>query len=76
MKELLLACDRCGSKLDEANDYVDILIALHHKWEKMDLCKKCFDDLCEMTDYIYMALIIAINLHQPQMLLELNTQNG
>lgn len=50
MKELLLACDRCGSKLDEATDYADILIALNHKWKRADLCKKCFVDLWDMTD--------------------------
>lgn len=50
MKSNQIFCDRCGSKLDEMLDYVDIEIEMNHKWKMMDLCKKCFNGMWDIID--------------------------
>lgn len=50
MKSNQIFCDRCGGKLDEMIDYVDIEIEMNHKWKKMDLCKRCFGEMWDMID--------------------------
>ena len=50
MKENKIYCDHCGKELDTKTDYDDIEIEMNHKWQKVDLCEDCFNQLWSMID--------------------------
>ena len=41
-------CDHCGKKINPVNDYTDIEINDFDFIKTVDLCKECFDQLCDM----------------------------
>lgn len=50
MKSNKVFCDHCGKELDTQNDYDNIEIEMNHKWQKVDLCDECFEQLWSMID--------------------------
>lgn len=49
MKDYSVYCDHCGKKLDALKDYTDAELELEFRALMVDLCKECFDELCEMV---------------------------
>lgn len=50
MTEIKVYCDHCGKELDCMTDYTDITIEAAHKMINVDLCKDCFERLCEQIN--------------------------
>lgn len=40
-------CDSCGKEIDGMSDYPETEITINHYFKEADLCKSCFDSLCE-----------------------------
>lgn len=43
-------CDHCGKELDTRKDYDDIEIEMNHKWQRVDICEDCFEQLWSIID--------------------------
>lgn len=47
MTETKIYCDHCGKVLDRMIDFCDITIEANHKYQDVDLCVDCFENLWE-----------------------------
>ena len=48
MTETKICCDHCGKELDPMRDYDETEITMYHKWQTVDLCCECFNDLWDI----------------------------